>query len=132
LQNFGADLLTNSHSGGGSDEIDEPVDDSPFSSSDLDGDTRVGELARNAARSFHQLKGLIYDESTVMDLYTDVKFSVVELKLPLGRKTMHRFICLVLVPLVQHLTSSAQFLFFFSFLIVVFLENDGELTFTMW
>jgi hypothetical protein len=120
LQNFGADLRTNSLTGGLSDEIDEPLDadeideplgDSPFSSSDLDGDSPVGELARNAARSFHQLQGCIYDESII--LRTDVKVSVVELKLPLGSKTMHQFICLV--HLVQHLTSSAQFLFFFSY-----------------
>ena len=58
----------------------------PFSSSNLEEDTELVELARHAARSHHLLKGIPYDESSPIDLYTDIKFSVVELKLPLGRK----------------------------------------------
>jgi hypothetical protein len=49
----------------------------------LDKDLRLIELAVQAARSYHKLKGLSYDESDV-DIVKDVKFIVVDLVLPLG------------------------------------------------
>ena len=56
----------------------------PFSTSNLEEDQELLELARHAARSHHQLRGIPYDESSHIDIYNDIKFSVVELKLPLG------------------------------------------------
>jgi len=82
------------------------------------------ELAQHAARSLHQVKGVEYDESNVISMPDDVQISVVELKLPLGRKlawkrcrnkasAMHEnlthFCCILLGLPIQ----------------VVFLENDG-------
>ena len=52
----------------------------------MDQDPRLIHLALQAAKSLHQLKGMQYDESTPVDMISDVKMSIVELKLPLGRK----------------------------------------------
>eukprot|EP00977_Amphora_coffeiformis_P003333 scaffold620_cov169-Amphora_coffeaeformis.AAC.3 len=49
----------------------------------LDKDLRLIELAVQSARSYHKMKGLVYDESDV-DIVTDIKFIVVDLSLPLG------------------------------------------------
>jgi hypothetical protein len=65
------------------DEEDE--DDLPFSDN-LEDDPQLLILARSAAQAHHELKGVFYDPSSGIDLYTEIKFSVVELKLPLGRK----------------------------------------------
>ena len=93
----------------------------PFSSSNLEEDTELVELARNAARSHHQLKGIPYDESTPIDLYTDIKFSVVELKLPLGRK------CWVSCLSDTFSIIFSLIAFFLVKCAVVFLENAGKL-----
>ena len=49
----------------------------------LDKDLRLIELAVQSARSYHKLRGMVYDESDV-DIVTDIKFIVVDLTLPLG------------------------------------------------
>lgn len=49
----------------------------------LDKDLRLIELAVESARSFHKLRGLVYDESDV-DIVADIKFIVADLQLPLG------------------------------------------------
>lgn len=49
----------------------------------LDKDLRLIEMAIQSARSFHNLRGVVYDESDV-DIVTDIKFVVVDLTLPLG------------------------------------------------
>jgi hypothetical protein len=64
---------------------EEDVDDLPFSDN-LEDDPQLLILARSAAQAHHELKGIFYDPSSGIDLYTEIKFSVVELKLPLGRK----------------------------------------------
>ena len=49
----------------------------------LDKDLRLIESAIQSARSYHNLRGVVYDESDV-DIVTDIKFIVVDLSLPLG------------------------------------------------
>jgi uncharacterized protein with von Willebrand factor type A (vWA) domain len=51
-------------------------------------DPRLGHLALNAARSKHQIRGAEFDESITIDLLSEVKIKVLELKLPLGRKCL--------------------------------------------
>jgi hypothetical protein len=76
------------------DAVDGAVDDGkrlPFSLSDMDKDPRLAGLARNAAQSLHQIQGVEFDESAEIDVYSDVKISFVELKLPLGCKYYETF-----------------------------------------
>jgi hypothetical protein len=50
----------------------------------LEEDHRLVELATQAARSMHQIKGLEFDESYNIDFPVDIQFSVVDLEMPLG------------------------------------------------
>ena len=50
----------------------------------LEDDLRLIELALQAARSTHKLKGLEYDETHELDIVQDIQFQVVDLSLPLG------------------------------------------------
>ena len=75
------------------DEADEATEEQleetrnlPFSVESLGEDPELLELAQHAARSLHQSHGLEYDESNVISMHKDLQISVVELKLPLGRK----------------------------------------------
>ena len=61
----------------------------PFDPESMDQDPRLIHLALQAAKSLHQLKGMQYDESVPVDMISDVKMSIVELKLPLGRTLIH-------------------------------------------
>lgn len=56
----------------------------PFPLSTLDKDPDFAKLAFHAAQSMHQLKGVKYNNTYPIDMYADIKISVVELKLPLG------------------------------------------------
>jgi hypothetical protein len=89
VQSFG-NSGSNSKESASQDDDDcdmEEHDDQPFSFNAVDKDPRLAKLAVHAARSFHQLHGVKYDESGVkIDMYSDVKISVLELTLPLGRK----------------------------------------------
>lgn len=58
----------------------------------MDQDPRLIHLALQAAKSLHQLKGLQYDESIPVNMISDVKMSIVELKLPLGCKFLDAFL----------------------------------------
>jgi hypothetical protein len=78
-------------------------EDTPFSFSRLDKDPRLAQLALHAARSLHQLQGVQYDDSVAIDMYTDVKISVVELKLPLGCK--FEISCITAIHWTIHLSS---------------------------
>lgn len=62
-------------------------EDVPISFSSKDKNQRLAQLALRAARSLHQLKGVRFDESSAIDMYSDIQISVVELKLPLGCKS---------------------------------------------
>jgi hypothetical protein len=64
-------------------ETEEPEEDltSPPS---LEEDFRLVDLAIQAARSAHRLQGYEFDETYDVNIVTDIKFSVVDLKLPLG------------------------------------------------
>lgn len=70
------------------DEVEDPdiLDGFPFPLSTLDIDPDFSKLAIHAAHSKHHLRGVKFDTSYSMDMYADIKISVVELKLPLGRK----------------------------------------------
>ena len=74
------------------DEADEATEDQletsnlPFSVEDLGDDPELLALAQHAARSLHQSQGVEYDESNAISMHNDLQISVVELKLPLGRK----------------------------------------------
>ena len=50
----------------------------------LEEDARLVDLAVQAARSMHKLRGFEYDESNEIDIASDIRFSVVDLRLPLG------------------------------------------------
>ena len=69
-------------SGSAEEGGEEPLDGMPFAEKD----PRLAQLAISAAKSLHQVQGVQYDDSEAIDMYKDVKLSVVELKLPLGRK----------------------------------------------
>lgn len=58
----------------------------PFSMDSLDNDPNLTELALHAAKSFHQSRGVEFDESHVICMHEDLQISVVELQLPLGCK----------------------------------------------
>lgn len=58
----------------------------PFSMKDIGKDPRLVQLALHAARSIHQMQGVEFDESYPICMHSDLQISVVELKLPLGRK----------------------------------------------
>jgi C-terminal processing protease CtpA/Prc len=50
----------------------------------LEEDHRLVELATQAARSMHQIKGYEFDESYNINFPVDIQFSVVDLEMPLG------------------------------------------------
>ncbi|GAX25386.1 hypothetical protein FisN_5Lh483 [Fistulifera solaris] len=50
----------------------------------LDEDLRLVELAIEAARSLHRLRGCMFDDTHEIDFSRDIKFTVVDLELPLG------------------------------------------------
>jgi hypothetical protein len=50
----------------------------------LEEDLRLVDLAVQAARSAHRLQGYEFDETYDVNIVTDIKFSVVDLHLPLG------------------------------------------------
>jgi len=50
----------------------------------LEEDVRLVDLALQAARSMHKLRGFEYDESNEINIASDIRFSVVDLSLPLG------------------------------------------------
>ncbi len=50
----------------------------------LEEDWRLVELAIEAARSLHRLRGCIFDDTHEIDFSRDIKFTVVDLELPLG------------------------------------------------
>lgn len=50
----------------------------------LEEDTRLVELASQAAKSMHRIKGYEFDETYSINFPRDIKFSVVDLKMPLG------------------------------------------------
>lgn len=50
----------------------------------LEEDTRLMELAAQAAASWHELQGYVLDPNYEMNIVGDIKFSVVDLALPLG------------------------------------------------
>lgn len=58
----------------------------PFSTDPLDEDPRFQLLCLQAARSVHQMKAVEFDEEYDIMNDKDIEISVVELKLPLGRK----------------------------------------------
>lgn len=63
-------------------KMEEPDDlESPPS---LEEDLRLVDLAIQAARSAHRLQGYEFDETYDVNIVTDIKFSVVDLHLPLG------------------------------------------------
>jgi hypothetical protein len=63
-------------------KVEEPDDlESPPS---LEEDLRLVDLATQAARSAHRLQGYEFDETYDVNIVTDIKFSVVDLHLPLG------------------------------------------------
>jgi hypothetical protein len=72
------------------DDIDDAEHDSkPLPASHLEErDPRLVHLALNAARSKHQIRGVEFDESIPINLHSEVKVSVLELTLPLGRKCL--------------------------------------------
>jgi hypothetical protein len=56
------------------------------SSTALEEDPRLEELALHAVRSKHQLHDVVFDESVTIDIVNDIKFSLVRMALPLGSK----------------------------------------------
>lgn len=50
----------------------------------LEDDIRLVNLALQAARSIHMLRGYEFDEEAELDILSDIKFAVVDLSLPLG------------------------------------------------
>jgi hypothetical protein len=70
------------------DTVEDDIDDAVSASHLDERDPRLSNLALNAARSKHQIRGVEFDESIKIDLLTEVKVSVMELKLPLGRKCL--------------------------------------------
>lgn len=67
---------------GGSGSIDQGPDVS--GSQSLEDDSRFVDLALQAAISIHHIKGYEYNTDYEMDIVNDVRFSVVDLTLPLG------------------------------------------------
>jgi len=55
-------------------------------STPLEEDPRLDELALHAVRSKHQVFDMVFDESFPVDIEKDIKFSLVKTKLPLGSK----------------------------------------------
>jgi hypothetical protein len=56
------------------------------SSTLLEEDPRLEDLALHAVKSKHQMFDLVYDESVSFDAEKDIKFSLVKTMLPLGSK----------------------------------------------
>ena len=52
----------------------------------LEKDPRLEELAVHTARSKHLLRGYVFDENSGLNVVKDIKFFIVNLALPLGRK----------------------------------------------
>lgn len=73
-------FLGQSHSSCEGDTADDLVKKAPS----LEEDLRLIELAVQAARSMHKLRGFEYDEANDLNIVTDIKFCVVDLSLPLG------------------------------------------------
>jgi PDZ domain len=67
---------------GGSSDADRDLEIGKSCS--LEGDSRFVELAIQAAMSIHHLNGYEFNTSYEMDIMNDVRFSVVDLALPLG------------------------------------------------
>lgn len=59
----------------------------PFPVSSLNSDHEFVLLALFAAQAVHELQGVRFDDSYPLDMYEDLKISVVELKMPLGCKS---------------------------------------------
>lgn len=55
-----------------------------IASPSLEEDIRLVDLAVQAARSMHKLKGFEFDESCDINIVSDIKFSVVDLTMPFG------------------------------------------------
>jgi len=55
-----------------------------IASPSLEEDIRLVDLAIQAARSMHKLKGFEFDESCDINIVSDIKFSVVDLSMPFG------------------------------------------------
>ncbi|KAL7580796.1 hypothetical protein ACA910_001074 [Epithemia clementina (nom. ined.)] len=53
-------------------------------SSSSDQDSRLAQLATEAARMFHKMHGYEFDDTKDVDVLNDIKFVVVELRLPMG------------------------------------------------
>jgi hypothetical protein len=70
------------------DTVEDDNDDAVSASHFDERDPRLCDLALNAARSKHQIRGVEFDESIKIDLLSEVKVSVLELRLPLGRKCL--------------------------------------------
>eukprot|EP00980_Cylindrotheca_fusiformis_P004594 scaffold982_cov139-Cylindrotheca_fusiformis.AAC.7 len=94
-------------------EMPEILEGFPFPLSSLDTDPDFAVLALLAARSIHQLRGMTFDESYMIDMYSDLKVCVVELKLPLGCKEQSQMFAI------------AFYLSLTLLLIVVLMENEG-------
>jgi hypothetical protein len=94
----------------------------PFSSTSMENDPRLAQLAIHAARSLHQLQGVRYDDSVAIDMVTDVKISIVELKLPLGCKFEISCMTAIHWTIIYPHSLSIE-LYSIS---VIFLENDGK------
>lgn len=62
----------------------EAVQEEILSPPSLEEDMRLVDLALQAARSAHRLQGYEFDETYDVNIVTDIKFSVVDLELPLG------------------------------------------------
>ena len=71
---------------GGLEEIEdeEEEEEELYAPPSLEEDLRLVDLALQAARSAHRLKGYEFDETYDVDIVNDVNFSVVDLALPLG------------------------------------------------
>ena len=77
-----AESIVENTTDGGSESIDQGPDVSRSQS--LEDDSRFLDLALQAAISMHHIKGYEYNTKYEMDIINDVRFSVVDLTLPLG------------------------------------------------
>ena len=91
----------------------------------MDRDPRIMRLALYAAKSYHQIQGLQYDESILIDMFNDVKMSVVEMKLPLGCKS----VCRVDAFNYYYFVLALHMILSFS---VIFVENEGKWAFRLY
>lgn len=83
------------------------------SSTPLEEDPRLEELALHAVKSKHQMYDLIYDEKFPFDPERDIKFSLVKTKLPLG-STSYLLFSLILWVSICTLLTIIPFLFYSS------------------